>query len=102
MAERVWQETERALGEARPDVFFAVLRECGALAVIFPEVDRLFGVPQPPKWHPEIDTGVHVLLCLRRAAELQASTAVRFAVLVHDLGKGTTPPSEWPRHIGHE
>ena len=102
VAERVWQETERALGEARPDVFFAVLRECGALAVIFPEVDRLFGVPQPPQWHPEIDTGVHVLLCLQRAAELQASTAVRFAVLVHDLGKGITPPQHWPKHHGHE
>jgi tRNA nucleotidyltransferase (CCA-adding enzyme) len=100
--ERVWQETERALGEARPDVFFQVLRDCGALAVVFPEVDRLFGVPQPPQWHPEVDTGVHVLLCLKRAAELDAPVTVRFAVLAHDLGKGTTPPDQWPRHTMHE
>jgi tRNA nucleotidyltransferase (CCA-adding enzyme) len=100
--ERVWQETERALGEPRPDVFFQVLRDCGALAVVFPEVDRLFGVPQPPKWHPEIDTGVHVLLCLQRAAALDAPVTVRFAVLAHDLGKGTTPPEQWPSHIMHE
>ncbi|HUG73437.1 MAG TPA: multifunctional CCA addition/repair protein [Steroidobacteraceae bacterium] len=100
--ERVWQETERALGEACPDVFFQVLRDCGALAVIFPEVDRLFGVPQPPQWHPEIDTGVHVLLCLQRAAQLDAPVTVRFAVLAHDLGKGTTPAEQWPRHLMHE
>jgi len=102
VAERVWQETERALGEPRPDVFFEVLRDCGALAVVFPEVDRLFGVPQSPQWHPEIDTGVHVLLCLKRAAELAAPVTVRFATLVHDLGKGTTPREEWPKHIMHE
>ncbi len=102
VAERVWQETERALGEARPDVFFSVLRDCGALAVIFPEVDRLFGVPQPEQWHPEIDTGLHVLLCLRRAADLQASAAVRFATLAHDLGKALTPQAAWPKHHGHE
>ena len=100
--ERVWQETERALGEPRPDVFFEVLRDCGALAVIFPEVDRLFGVPQPPQWHPEVDTGVHVMLCLRRAAQLQAPSTVRFAVLAHDLGKGTTPREQWPKHVMHE
>jgi tRNA nucleotidyltransferase (CCA-adding enzyme) len=100
--ERVWQETERALGEARPDVFFQVLRDCGALAVVFPEVDRLFGVPQPPKWHPEVDTGVHVLLCLKRAAELDVPVTARFAILAHDLGKGTTPPDQWPSHIMHE
>ena len=100
--ERVWQETERALGEARPDVFFQVLRDCGALAVIFPEVDRLFGVPQPPQWHPEVDTGVHVLLCLKRGAELDAPVTVRFAILAHDLGKGTTPREQWPKHIMHE
>jgi tRNA nucleotidyltransferase (CCA-adding enzyme) len=100
--ERVWQETERALGEPRPDVFIEVLRSCGALKGVFPEVDALFGVPQPPQWHPEVDTGVHVLLCLKRAAELEASTTVRFAVLTHDLGKGTTPPDQWPRHIMHE
>ena len=100
--ERVWQETERALDEARPEVFFEVLRACGALAVIFPEVDRLYGVPQPEKWHPEVDTGVHVMLCLKRAAELGAPVAVRFAVLAHDLGKGATPPEQWPKHIMHE
>jgi tRNA nucleotidyltransferase (CCA-adding enzyme) len=102
VSERVWQETERALGEARPEVFFEVLRDCGALKVIFPEVDALFGVPQPPQWHPEIDTGVHVMLCLKRAAELNAPVTVRFATLAHDLGKGTTPPAEWPKHIMHE
>ena len=102
VAERVWQETERALGEQRPEVFFQVLRDCGALAVIYPEVDRLFGVPQPPAWHPEVDTGAHVLLCVARAAQLGASTAVRFAALAHDLGKGLTPPEQWPRHHGHE
>jgi len=102
VAERVWQETERALGESRPEVFFEVLRDCGALKVIFPEVDALFGVPQPAQWHPEVDTGVHVLLCLKRAAELDAPVSVRFAMLVHDLGKGTTPPAEWPKHLMHE
>jgi tRNA nucleotidyltransferase (CCA-adding enzyme) len=102
VSERVWQETERALGEGRPEVFFEVLRDCGALAVIFPEVDKLFGVPQSPQWHPEIDTGVHVMLCLKRAAELNAPVTVRFAVLAHDLGKGATPPAEWPKHIMHE
>jgi tRNA nucleotidyltransferase (CCA-adding enzyme) len=102
VSERVWQETERALGEARPEVFFEVLRDCGALAVIFPEVDRLFGVPQPAQWHPEVDTGAHVMLCLRRAADLNAPATVRFAVLAHDLGKGATPREQWPKHIMHE
>jgi tRNA nucleotidyltransferase (CCA-adding enzyme) len=100
--ERVWQETERALGEPRPEVFFETLRECGALAVIFPEVAALYGVPQPPKWHPEIDTGVHVMLALRHAARSGASTVARFAVLMHDLGKARTPPQRWPSHRGHE
>ncbi len=100
--ERVWQETERALAEAHPEVFFEVLRACGALAVIYPEVDALFGVPQPPRWHPEIDTGVHVMLALKYAASHGASVAVRFAVLTHDLGKAQTPKSEWPSHHGHE
>jgi tRNA nucleotidyltransferase (CCA-adding enzyme) len=100
--ERVWQETASALAEPRPDVFIQVLRDCGALAVVFPEVDALYGVPQPADWHPEIDTGVHVGLALRQAARLSFSTEVRFAVLVHDLGKGTTPQAEWPRHVGHE
>jgi len=102
VSERVWQETERALMEPRPEVFFEVLRDCGALAVVFPEVDRLFGVPQPPQWHPEVDTGLHVMLCLQRAALLDAPLPVRFAVLTHDLGKGTTPPEQWPKHIMHE
>jgi tRNA nucleotidyltransferase (CCA-adding enzyme) len=100
--ERVWQETASALAEARPDVYLEVLRDCGALSVVFPEIDALFGVPQPPEWHPEIDTGVHVLLCLREAARLAFSTEVRFAVLVHDLGKAATPKAELPRHVGHE
>jgi tRNA nucleotidyltransferase (CCA-adding enzyme) len=100
--ERVWQETERALAEARPEVFFATLRACGALAVIYPEIDALFGVPQPPRWHPEIDTGVHVMLALQYAASHGASGMVRFAVLTHDLGKAQTPKSAWPSHHGHE
>jgi tRNA nucleotidyltransferase (CCA-adding enzyme) len=102
VAERVWQESEKALLEAMPRVFFEVLRECGALARIFPEIDALFGVPQPAQWHPEIDTGVHTLMVLDQAARLSADARVRFAALVHDLGKGATPPSEWPRHSGHE
>jgi tRNA nucleotidyltransferase (CCA-adding enzyme) len=100
--ERVWAETERALGEASPVTYFEVLRACGALAAVFPEVDALFGVPQPEKWHPEIDTGVHTLQVLEVAAELSPDTTVRFAALVHDLGKGLTPRAEWPRHLGHE
>jgi tRNA nucleotidyltransferase (CCA-adding enzyme) len=100
--ERVWQETERALGEDHPEVFFETLRECGALAVIFPEIDALYGVPQPPKWHPEIDTGVHVMLALAWAARNGTSSAVRFAVLAHDLGKARTPRELWPKHHGHE
>jgi tRNA nucleotidyltransferase (CCA-adding enzyme) len=100
--ERVWQETERALAEDHPEVFFATLRECGALKVIYPEIDALYGVPQPPKWHPEIDTGVHVMLALAYAASRHVSTAVRFAVLMHDLGKARTPPELWPKHHGHE
>jgi tRNA nucleotidyltransferase (CCA-adding enzyme) len=100
--ERVWQETERALGESRPELFFLTLRECGALQVIFPEIAALFGVPQPERWHPEIDTGVHVMLALQCAVRLGASTAVRFAVLMHDLGKAKTPRDLWPSHHGHE
>jgi len=102
VAERVWQETDKALRSAEPAEFFEVLHACGALPVIFPELDALFGVPQPPQWHPEIDTGVHTLMVLQQAALLCADPAVRFAALVHDLGKGTTPPGEWPRHHGHE
>jgi tRNA nucleotidyltransferase (CCA-adding enzyme) len=100
--ERVWQETQRALGEATPARYFEVLRNCGALAHIFPELDRLFGVPQPKHHHPEEDTGLHVMLVLAQAARLSSSIPLRFAALVHDLGKGTTPPAEWPRHIAHE
>jgi tRNA nucleotidyltransferase (CCA-adding enzyme) len=100
--ERVWQETERALGEAHPQVYFETLRACGALAVIFPEIDALFGVPQPPRWHPEVDTGVHAMLAVSYAARTRASTAVRFAALTHDLGKARTPRERWPSHHGHE
>ncbi|MGD8324598.1 MAG: multifunctional CCA addition/repair protein [Gammaproteobacteria bacterium] len=100
--ERVWLETQKALLTPRPDLYVSVLRECGALAVVFPEIDRLFGVPQPKKWHPEIDTGVHLLLSLRMSAQLSDELAVRFAVLTHDLGKGTTPREILPSHRGHE
>ena len=100
--ERVWQESERALGESRPELFFETLRECGALEVIFPEVAALYGVPQPPRWHPEVDTGIHVTLALKASVRLGASTPVRFAVLMHDLGKAATPPEQWPSHHGHE
>jgi len=100
--ERVWSEIERALGEPQPRRFIEVLRECGALARVLPEVDALFGVPQPPEYHPEVDTGAHVLMVLDQAARLSADARVRFAALTHDLGKGTTPPSEWPKHHGHE
>jgi tRNA nucleotidyltransferase (CCA-adding enzyme) len=100
--ERVWQETDRALGEARPDIYIEVLRECGALGRLFPEVETLFGVPQPPRWHPEIDTGIHTLMALRIACALTPDADVRFAVLTHDLGKGSTPRESLPRHLGHE
>ncbi|MCI0401729.1 MAG: multifunctional CCA addition/repair protein [Gammaproteobacteria bacterium] len=102
VAERVWIEFERALGEHHPVRFFEVLKDCGALGGLFPELDRLFGVPQPPKHHPEVDTGVHTMLVLKEAARLTDDTQIRFAVLTHDLGKGTTPPAEWPHHPGHE
>ena len=100
--ERVWAELARALGEACPSRFFEVLRACGALRLLFPELEQLFGVPQPRQHHPEIDTGVHTLQVLDRAAQLSADTRVRFAALLHDLGKGATPPGEWPRHVDHE
>ncbi len=101
-AERVWKEFELALSSRNPDVFVKVLRECGALRVILPEVDRLFGIPQPEKYHPEIDTGEHILLCLQQVCILSDDPAVRYATLVHDVGKGLTPPDQWPSHIGHE
>ncbi len=100
--ERIWAEFEKALGEARPRRFFEVLRECAALGAIFPELERLFGVPQPAQYHPEIDTGLHILLVLEQAARLSQDTRVRFAALVHDLGKGLTPKEQWPHHPGHE
>jgi tRNA nucleotidyltransferase (CCA-adding enzyme) len=100
--ERVWKETERALGEAQPAVFFETLRDCGALAAVFPEIEALFGVPQPAQWHPEIDTGVHVMMAMRLASRISDSKVVRFAVLMHDLGKASTPADQLPRHPGHE
>jgi tRNA nucleotidyltransferase (CCA-adding enzyme) len=100
--ERVWQETAKAFATQRPDVYVETLRACGALARIFPEVDALFGVPQPERWHPEIDTGVHVLMALKMAARLSQNATVPFAVLTHDLGKATTPKELLPRHHGHE
>ena len=99
--ERVWKETENALRTPNPQVFFQTLRDCGALAVLFPEIDALFGVPAPAKWHPEIDTGVHTLMTVTMAAMLSPDVDVRFATLCHDLGKGLTPPELWPRHHGH-
>jgi len=102
VAERVWQEMVKALGERAPSRFIEVLRECGALERILPELNCLFGVPQPEEHHPEIDTGIHTLMVLQQACGLSDDTEVRFAALMHDLGKGTTPKSEWPQHIGHE
>lgn len=100
--ERVWKETERALGEQTPSRFFQVLAGCGALERLFPELAHLFGVPQPEYHHPEIDTGVHVLMVLDAAARLSTDTRVRFAALMHDVGKAETPRDQWPRHQGHE
>lgn len=100
-AERVWKETEKALTSRNPQVYFQTLRDCGALAVLFPELDRLFGIPAPAKWHPEIDTGVHTLMTLTLAASLSDEVEVRFATLFHDVGKALTPPEKWPSHHGH-
>ena len=100
--ERVWQEMEKALGERSPSRFIEVLRDCGALERILPELDRLFGVPQPEEHHPEVDTGIHTMMVLQQACRLSEDTEVRFAALMHDLGKGVTPESEWPNHIEHE
>ncbi|TXY06853.1 multifunctional CCA addition/repair protein [Vibrio mimicus] len=100
-AERVWQEWHKSLSTHHPEVFLQVLRDCGALAVVLPELDSLFGVPQPEKWHPEIDTGIHTLMVTKQAVLLSDSLPVRFAAQVHDLGKGVTPPSEWPSHKLH-
>lgn len=100
--ERVWQELSRGLMEARPSRMFELLRGCGALGKLLPEVDRLWGVPQPEAHHPEVDTGVHLMLVLDMAARLQAPLPVRWACLMHDLGKGVTPAHVLPRHLGHE
>ncbi len=102
VGERVWQEIERAMAAPAPAEFVRALRDCGALKVILPEVDRLFGIPQPPKYHPEVDTGLHILLCLEQAARLSDDPVVRYATLVHDVGKGVTDPTKWPSHVGHE
>lgn len=100
--ERVWAELFKALNEKSPSAFFYTLKECAALDKIFPEISCLFGVPQPEKYHPEIDTGIHAMLCLEQAALLSSSPEVRFAALVHDLGKGVSPKERWPSHHGHE
>ena len=100
--ERVWREVSRGLMEAKPSRMFEVLRACGALERVLPEVARLFGVPQRADYHPEVDTGVHLMIVLDMAARLDTSLAVRYACLGHDLGKGTTPAEILPRHIGHE
>lgn len=100
--ERIWQEVVRALAAPAPEQFFETLRACGALSKLIPELDRLWGVPQPYQWHPEIDTGVHTMLVLKQATLLSAEPMVRFAALTHDLGKGLTPQDEWPSHRGHE
>ncbi|WP_435634976.1 multifunctional CCA addition/repair protein [Pseudomonas solani] len=101
-AERSWKEISRALMEPRPDVFIQVLRDCGALQAWMPELDALFGVPQPEHHHPEVDSGLHVLAVLQQCAEHDQPLTVRWACLLHDLGKGETPEEEWPRHIAHE
>jgi tRNA nucleotidyltransferase (CCA-adding enzyme) len=100
--ERVWQELARGLMEQKPSRMFDVLRACGALQKILPELDKLWGVPQPPQHHPEVDTGVHIMMVIDYAAKVNFSLAIRFAALMHDLGKGTTPADLLPRHIGHE
>ncbi|MET1077175.1 MAG: multifunctional CCA addition/repair protein [Pseudomonas sp.] len=100
--ERSWKEMSRALLEERPDVFIQVLRDCGALQVLLPEVQALFGIPQPAAHHPEIDTGAHILAVLRQCAEQAQPLTVRWACLLHDLGKAQTPAEEWPRHFDHE
>lgn len=102
VAERVWAELHKALKEPTPSAFFQVLRDCSALAIIFPEIDRLFGVPQPATHHPEIDTGVHTLMVVDQAAKISDKPEVRLAALLHDLGKALTPREQWPSHHGHE
>lgn len=102
VAERVWQETQSALSEQSPHIYFQVLRDCNGLREVFPELDKLWGVPNPEKWHPEVDSGIHTLMVLEQAALLSDSLAMRFAALTHDLGKALTPKQKWPSHHGHE
>ena len=101
-AERVFKELQRSLEEDHPDIFIQVLKDCGALAILLPEIDCLWGVPNPANWHPEICTGIHTLLVLQQAVKLSPKASVRFAALCHDLGKGITPQEHWPKHHGHE
>lgn len=101
-AERVWKETQRSLTGPNPQVYFDVLRQCGALALLFPELEALYGVPNPVRWHPEIDTGVHTMMVLEQSAKLTEHSHIRFAALTHDLGKALTPSEHWPSHHGHE
>ncbi len=101
-AERIWQETEKALRTSQPQVYFEVLRDCGALEILMPEIFALFGIPQTASHHPEIDTGIHTMMVLQQACLLSHEVSVRFSALTHDLGKALTPESEWPRHIQHE
>ena len=100
--ERIWKETSRALGERSPQVFFQTLKDCGGLSYWFKELDMLWGIPNPEKWHPEIDTGVHTMMVLEQAAKLSESRVTRYAALCHDLGKGATPVEKYPSHPGHE
>ncbi|MCE4936001.1 multifunctional CCA addition/repair protein [Aliivibrio fischeri] len=100
-AERVWQEWQKSLSSQHPEIFLSTLKECGALAIVLPELNALFGVPQPEKWHPEIDSGIHTLMVAQQAALLSQDLPTRFAAQVHDLGKGVTPESEWPSHKLH-
>ncbi|QJC31674.1 multifunctional CCA addition/repair protein [Enterobacteriaceae endosymbiont of Donacia tomentosa] len=99
--ERIWKETYNALQTSHPHIYFQVLRKCEALSIIFPEINKLYGIPAPLRWHPEIDTGIHTMLTLKIAAKLTTNVAVRFAALCHDIGKGLTPKKLWPRHPGH-
>lgn len=101
-AERVWAESEKALQSDSPQVYFEVLRQCGALKALMPELNILWGIPNPEQWHPEIDTGIHCMMALEQASKASDDIAVRFAALVHDLGKGITPKEQWPHHRGHE
>lgn len=100
--ERVWKETQRSLAGPSPQIYFEVLRQCGALKVLFPELDDLYGIPNPARWHPEVDTGIHTLMVLEQSALISELSSVRFAALVHDLGKAKTDPAKWPSHHGHE